>query len=132
MILISLCQSVPSSSGGSLTPRDRARLIGRDGHDFWQGKAAVVTLRGTDVSEQYRCSGLEALKIVKLFSCRRVIFKANSPSCGCGCIFNEAISGLISGEGTTSRSTQGKRDRDFQQNRLFRPSMPGRRKAQWN
>jgi uncharacterized protein YbbK (DUF523 family) len=97
--LVPVC---PEQLGGLTTPRDRARLVGGDGEAFWRGKAKVVTLKGRDVSEQYRRGGLETLKIARLTGCSRAILKANSPSCGCAQIYDEAVSGLIPGDGTTA------------------------------
>ncbi len=97
--LVPIC---PEQLGGLATPRDRARLVGGDGKDFWRAKAQVVTINGQVVSEQYRKGGLESLKVARFYSARRAILKANSPSCGCGCIFNETISALVPGDGTTS------------------------------
>jgi len=97
--LIPIC---PEQLGGLTTPRDRARLVGGDGWAFWKGKADVVTVSGKEVSGQYRRGGLEALKIAKMFSANRAILKANSPSCGCGGIYNESVSAVIPGDGTTT------------------------------
>ena len=97
--LIPIC---PEQLGGLTTPRDRARLVGGDGWAFWKEMADVVTVHGENVSQQYRRGGLEALKIAKLFSVGRAILKANSPSCGCGGIFNETVSDVVPGDGTTT------------------------------
>jgi uncharacterized protein YbbK (DUF523 family) len=97
--LVPIC---PEQLGGLATPRGRARLVGGNGEAFWRGEAKVVTIEGVDVSEQYRRGGLEALKLARFYGCDRAILKASSPSCGCGRIFNEEISGLIPGDGTTA------------------------------
>jgi uncharacterized protein YbbK (DUF523 family) len=97
--LVPVC---PEQLGGLATPRERARLVGGDGEAFWRGEAKVVTLEGTDVSEQYRRGGLEALKLARFYGCSRAVLKAKSPSCGCGRICNQEISGLVPGDGTTA------------------------------
>ena len=63
----------------------------------------VVTREGNDVTEAFTSGAFEALRMAKLFGCDRAILKANSPSCGCGQIYDGTFSGtLIEGDGVTA------------------------------
>lgn len=72
----------PEIYGGLPTPRPPAERQGD----------RVVTQAGTDVTAQYRKGAEEALAMAELNGCRAAILKANSPSCGCGTIYNGSFS----------------------------------------
>lgn len=73
--LIPIC---PEIMGGLPTPRMPAEI--KDGR--------VKTENGIDVTEEYKKGADEAIKLAKLFGCKKAILKENSPSCGCGKIYN--------------------------------------------
>ena len=74
----------PEVMGGLSTPRPGA---GRDGD-------RVVTIEGTDVTEQYLVGATSVEEIAKLNGCKLAILKARSPSCGVGtCIGIETLRG---------------------------------------
>lgn len=72
----------PEIYGGLPTPRPPAERQGD----------RVVTQAGTDVTAQYRKGAEEALAMAELNGCRAAILKANSPSCGCGTIYDGSFS----------------------------------------
>ncbi len=83
----------PEQLGGLTTPRVPAERC----------KNKVVNNIGVDLTDNYTKGAWEALKIAQLFDCRFAIFKARSPSCGCGSIYDGTFSGTcISGNGTTT------------------------------
>ena len=63
----------------------------------------VKTENGIDVTEEYKKGADEALKLARLLGCKKAILKENSPSCGCGKIYNgEFTRTLKDGNGITA------------------------------
>ena len=90
MRLIPVC---PEQLGGLTTPRTPAVIIGE----------CVHTKDGKDVTKQFRKGAREALRLAQLFKCECAILKANSPSCGCGSVYDGTFSGRkVSGDGVTA------------------------------
>ena len=88
--LIPVC---PEQLGGLPTPRIPAERV----------KDRVITQVGVDVTKEYRLGAEEALKIAKLYNCKKAILKEKSPSCGCGKIYDGTFSrNLIVGNGVTA------------------------------
>ncbi len=88
--LIPVC---PEQLGGLPTPRPPAE----------RREDRVVTRSGEDVTEAFAQGAHETLRLAQLFGCRAAILKANSPSCGCGRIYDGSFTGkLVSGEGMTA------------------------------
>lgn len=88
--LIPIC---PEIMGGLPTPRMPAEI--KDGR--------VKTENGIDVTEEYKKGADEAIKLARLFGCKKAILKENSPSCGCGKIYNgEFTRTLKDGNGITA------------------------------
>ena len=88
--LIPIC---PEIMGGLPTPRMSAEI--KDGR--------VKTENGIDDTEEYKKGADEALKLARLFGCKKAILKENSPSCGCGKIYNgEFTRTLKDGNGITA------------------------------
>jgi len=91
----------PEQLGGLPTPREASEISGGDGRDVHTGKAAVSGIHsGTDFSENYLRGAYETLRITRLFRCRKAYLKRNSPSCGCGDIYQKGI--LVKGNGVTT------------------------------
>ncbi len=98
--LIPVC---PEEAGGLSTPRPPAEIVGGDGSDVLDGKAKVMTVDGTDVTEAYLKGAHHALQVAQLHGATQMILKARSPSCGCGDIYDGTFSGtLMSGDGVTT------------------------------
>ena len=88
--LIPVC---PEQLGGLPTPRLPSERIG----------AQVVMKDGTDVTAAYRRGAEEALRLARLFGCRRAVLKERSPSCGSGTIYDGSFSGRLTvGDGVTA------------------------------
>lgn len=88
--LIPVC---PEQLGGLPTPRIPAERV----------KDKVITQVGVDVTKEYQLGAEEALKIAKLYNCKKAILKEKSPSCGCGKIYDGTFSrNLIVGNGVTA------------------------------
>ena len=85
--LIPVC---PEQLGGLPTPRLPSERRG----------GRVVTADGSDVTEQYRRGAEEALALYRLHGCVAAVLKENSPSCGCGQIYDGTFSRrLTDGDG---------------------------------
>ena len=88
--IIGVC---PEQMGGLPTPRPPAERCGD----------RVLTEAGADVTAQYRRGAEAALQLARLYGCRTAILKANSPSCGCGTIYDGTFRHRrISGDGLTA------------------------------
>lgn len=98
--LIPVC---PEEAGGLSTPRPPAEIVGGDGNDVLDGKAKVMTVDGTDVTEAYLKGAHHALQVAESHGATQVILKARSPSCGCGDIYDGTFSGMLTtGDGVTT------------------------------
>ena len=73
--LIPVC---PEVYGGLPTPRPPAERQGD----------RVVTEQGEDVTAQYQKGAQAAGQLAKLTGCEAAVLKKNSPSCGCGQIYD--------------------------------------------
>ena len=83
----------PEQLGGLTTPRTPAEL--RNGR--------VFTKEGADVTEAFLRGANEVLKICKKYNCQKAILKSNSPSCGCGKIYDGNFNGaMVDGDGVTA------------------------------
>ena len=93
-VLIPVC---PEQLGGLETPRMPSEIIVKNGRKY------VVDKNGNDLTIQFLKGAEETLKIVNMFNIKEAIFKSNSPSCGCGRIYDGTFSGrLVEGDGITS------------------------------
>lgn len=89
--LVPVC---PEILGGLPTPRTPSERQGE----------RVVSKTGADVTAAYQKGAEEALRLARLFGCRKALLKERSPSCGRGQIYDGSFSGrLIPGDGVTAR-----------------------------
>lgn len=83
----------PEVYGGLPTPRPPAERRGD----------RVVTEDGADLTAQYRKGAETALLLAEAAGCRAAILKANSPSCGCGQIYDGSFCHRkVPGDGVTA------------------------------
>ena len=88
--LIPVC---PEVLGGLATPRSPSERVGDK----------VVSKDGKDVTAEYLAGAEKTLQIARESNVSLCIFKAKSPSCGHGTIYDGTFSGnLIPGEGVTA------------------------------
>ena len=80
--LIPVC---PETLGGMATPRLPSER--KDGK--------VVSKRGDDVTKQFVHGAEEALRLAKLYGCKKAVLKEKSPSCGFGKIYDGTFSGTL-------------------------------------
>ena len=96
--LAALCLPVlvcPEVLGGLPTPRDPSEIQGNK----------VVSCRGTDVTCEYERGAAEALRLAQEAGCAFALLKENSPSCGCGHVYDGTFSHtLVEGDGITARA----------------------------
>ena len=90
--LIPVC---PEVYGGLPTPRPPAERQGN----------RVVTEHGEDVTAQYQKGAQAAGQLAKLTGCEVAVLKKNSPSCGCGQIYDGTFTHtLTAGSGLTAEA----------------------------
>jgi uncharacterized protein YbbK (DUF523 family) len=98
--LVPVC---PECLGNLPIPRLPAEIQNNDGAAVLAGNAVVLNRQGVDLSPQF-CVG--AAKVLELFQEHRpelVVFKARSPSCGVGWIYDGSFSRkLRPGDGVTA------------------------------
>lgn len=83
----------PECMGGLPTPRVPAERVGE----------RVVNKVGEDVTPQFRKGAQAALEAALEHGCTVGILKKNSPSCGCGDIYDGTFTGtLVDGDGVTA------------------------------
>ncbi|MEH7652061.1 DUF523 domain-containing protein [Bacillus safensis] len=93
----------PELLGGFSTPRPPAEITGGDGHDVLQGRASVIDVHGTDVTEMYVKGAKVALEQVQFLKATAVVLKEYSPSCGSRMIYRGDFNGRTkAGDGVTS------------------------------
>ena len=84
----------PEQLGGLSTPRIPAEIVGN----------RVINKNGEDVTDYFKKGAQETLQLTKLVNCQKAILKQNSPSCGCGKIYDGTYSGtIITGKGITAK-----------------------------
>lgn len=89
-ILIPIC---PEQLGGLSTPREPAEQKGEK----------VITISGVDVTRNFIKGAEQVLTLAQLYGIKEAILKQESPSCGCGRIYNGTFSNrLIQGDGVTT------------------------------
>lgn len=88
--VVSIC---PEVLGGLPTPRLAAEIVGGNGMDVWEGKAKVLTVDGSDVTDAFKAGAKVALAILQSKNITHVVLKANSPSCGSQEIYQGSFDG---------------------------------------
>lgn len=80
----------PEVMGGLPTPRTPAERRGRD----------VITRKGIVVTREFQRGVYQSVQLAKQYGCKVALLKANSPSCGCGFIYDGTFTHtLIAGDG---------------------------------
>ncbi|MBE6038585.1 MAG: DUF523 domain-containing protein [Anaerofustis stercorihominis] len=88
----------PEVYGGLSTPRDPSEII------LCDGELKVISDKGKDVTEEFVSGAQQALKEALESGCDCAIFKAKSPSCGSGEVYDGTFSSvLIKGDGVTAK-----------------------------
>ena len=83
----------PEIMGGLAAPRIPCEIVGGDGYDVLAGRARVVNREGRDVTEAFVKGARAVVELCCRHGVDEVILKANSPSCGCGVIYDGTFSG---------------------------------------
>jgi uncharacterized protein YbbK (DUF523 family) len=107
----------PEEHGGLGTPRPPADLTA-SAEDVLDGRGAVVTHRGEDVTEGFRRGAEGALEACARLGIRRAFLKERSPSCGCAAthVAGEVVPGpgltaaLLRRNGIECEGVEGRRD----------------------
>ena len=84
----------PEQLGGLPTPRVPSEIFDNK----------VITKEGKDVTYEYNRGAKEVLRLCKELNITKAILKANSPSCGCGTIYDGTFTSTkINGNGITAQ-----------------------------
>ena len=102
-VLIPVC---PEQLGGLPTPRSPAEITKDDGAEVLDGRSAVCTPDGADVTKDYLRGARCVLQIAEMFGAERAILKEGSPACGVRCITRGGI--RVPGRGVTASLLQRK------------------------
>lgn len=98
--IVPLC---PEVAGGLPTPRPPAEIPGGQGGAVLDGRVAVVTVGGEDVTTAFVAGAEAALELIALHGIRLAVLKARSPSCGNLENYDGSFSGTrVAGEGVTA------------------------------
>jgi len=74
-----------------------------DGAAVWSGTGRVLSKDGNDWTAAFRDGAVKSLKIFETEQPVLVVFKANSPSCGVGRIYDGGFQGCLKdGDGVTA------------------------------
>lgn len=93
----------PECLGGLPVPRTPAEIKGGTGQDVLAGRARVVNRTGEDVTEAFLKGASAALEMAQKYGVGEAIFKARSPSCGYGWIYDGTFRGQLQpGHGVTA------------------------------
>ena len=97
----------PEVLGGLSTPRTPAEIVGD----------RVVTKDGEDVTEAFYKGAEKALEAAEKYNVDMAILKANSPSCGCGKVYDGTFSKtLVEGDGVFAKMLKEKNIRVYSEN----------------
>lgn len=98
--IVPLC---PEVAGGLPTPRPPAEIPGGQGGAVLDGRVAVVTVGGEDVTTAFVAGAEAALELIARHGIRLAVLKARSPSCGNLENYDGSFSGTrVTGEGVTA------------------------------
>ncbi|MDK4201890.1 DUF523 domain-containing protein [Pseudomonas sp. HR1] len=98
--IVPLC---PEVAGGLPTPRPPAEIPGGQGGAVLDGRVAVVTVGGEDVTTAFVAGAEAALELIARHGIRLAVLKARSPSCGNLENYDGSFSGTrVAGEGVTA------------------------------
>ena len=93
----------PEQLGDLSTPRPAHEIEGGTGAEVLDGYAKVKSIHGIDGTLDFIKGAEETLKIAKQIGAETAILKANSPSCGCGKIYDGSFSKIkINGNGVAA------------------------------
>ena len=99
-LIVPIC---PEVAGGLPTPRPPAECQGGDGAAVLDGRAAVRTCHGDDVTAAFLAGARAALEAARALGIRRALLKEYSPSCGSRWIYDGSFrSRLVPGQGVTA------------------------------
>lgn len=106
----------PEAFGGLPCPRPPAEIVGNE----------VMDKNGRNVTKEFHIGAEKTLQLAKEHGAELCILKANSPSCGCGMIYDGTFGGVkIPGNGITAALLLAKgfrvlSEEDIRDNRISR------------
>lgn len=93
----------PEAMGGLKIPRVPSEIIGGDGGDVLDGRAAVKSRDGRDVTAEFIKGAEAVLELCRRLGAEEVQLKSKSPSCGVGRIYDGTFTATLRpGDGVTT------------------------------
>lgn len=83
----------PEMLGGLGVPRPPCEIMGGTASDVWAGSAKVLDRERNDRTEAFKKGAIKALRLCQEHGIQNALVKSNSPSCGCGTIYDGSFSG---------------------------------------
>jgi uncharacterized protein YbbK (DUF523 family) len=98
--VVAIC---PEVAGGLSVPRLSSEISDGDGSQVLNGHKKVININGQDVTKYFLDGAQKALELAGSLGIRVAILKEESPSCGCGYIYDGSFSGVKKpGKGVTA------------------------------
>ena len=115
----------PEEESGLPTPRPAAEIVWGTGEDVLNGRARVLTTEGEDVTAYFLHGAQHAADLADTHKVVAAVLKTNSPSCGCGRIYDGTFSGTVmDGDGVTAALLKRKGVRVISEHDFMRRGLP--------
>ena len=115
----------PEEESGLPTPRPAAEIVWGTGEDVLNGRARVLTTEGEDVTAYFLHGAQYAADVAAANGIEVAVLKANSPSCGCGRIYDGTFSGAVmDGDGVTAALLKRKGVRVISEHEFLKHGLP--------
>jgi len=85
----------PELLGGFGTPRPPCEITEGDANDVLEGRGKVADINGRDITQDMVKGAMLALELCKRNGVKKAYLKKNSPTCGCGKIYDGSFSGTL-------------------------------------
>ncbi|MCL2335788.1 MAG: DUF523 domain-containing protein [Firmicutes bacterium] len=91
---IKLC---PELLAGLSIPRLPCEIVGGGGKEVLRGNAVILDRQGADITDVMVAGARKAAEICRQKGVTRAYLKSNSPTCGCGQVFDGSFTGTLTG-----------------------------------
>ncbi len=93
----------PECLGGMIEKRPPSELVDA-ASEVLSGEGKVLSKQGDDMTERFLRGAKKSLEMAKMYNPDKIIFKAKSPSCGVGYVYDGSFSGkLVEGNGVCAQ-----------------------------
>jgi len=85
----------PELLGGFGTPRPPCEIVEGGAKDVLEGRGKVADINGRNITQDMVKGAMLALELCKRNGVKKAYLKKNSPTCGCGEIYDGSFSGTL-------------------------------------